>query len=743
MNAKPRSIIRFIPSALAAAFPLSVTEAQVTPPSNAWALADGGGATAAPLIGEIPGALEGGAVFSADGPFPGTGSVEFDGNSAEVNMGELVFNGATRFSLSIWIRSDGAGQDRGFWEVLDNGGSDTFNIRYDSVGANAGAIDTIKLGIQTESGGFDGEYSDDIQTDEWQHIAVTYDGDAGEFILYVDGEENEPSDTVDAAGPLTNMDYFRLGDGAKAHWLGKISEVAVWGDHVLTGEEVGVLATQSLTALFEGFDPDADDDGIPDAWEEQFGLSGGDAADAQSDNDGDTLTALQEFQRGTDPTKGDTDGDTLPDNVETNTGIYVDAGNTGTDPTSTDTDSDNLADNVETNTGTYIGETDTGTSPVAEDTDEDGIRDGTEVAAGSDPTDATSTPGGGAATAVYGEPEGGWDESFTGDILPSELDWNHGNGSDEWDGKGITDEDSEPGGVEVFSEQGISYLRIQDTVTSGGTGNNRKIMFTKPVLDGLVPLEEGGEGVTLHFRLRLATGDNIDESIVDWLPEGDGASIRFGGKGMLGIDTTTGTFGFALGTTDADEALPATGLMLNGIIGVDDQDNIFEVADPTAWQEFWVTIAHDPDAEEGTHRINLWHNGATEPVAYEVGTGGSQDVSGDPEPRIYLGHPGTDQITAYDVDFFNVKAGVFDPTAGGGSLFQITGVHYDPATRSCSISWPARSGTTYKVEVSQDANPFVWLELADGVTAEEDTASFTENALPVDARARYYRVQEE
>ena len=53
---------------------------------------------------------------------------------------------------------------------------------------------------------------------------------------------------------------FRLGDGAKAHWAGKMSQVAVWGDHVLTEEDVGVLATTSVQSIVSGFDPDLDDD---------------------------------------------------------------------------------------------------------------------------------------------------------------------------------------------------------------------------------------------------------------------------------------------------------------------------------------------------------------------------------------------------------------------------------------------------------------------------------------------------
>jgi hypothetical protein len=39
-----------------------------------------------------------------------------------------------------------------------------------------------------------------------------------------------------------------------------------------------------------------------------------------------------------DPLSNDSDGDRLPDSVETNTGVFIDANNTGTDPNIADTD---------------------------------------------------------------------------------------------------------------------------------------------------------------------------------------------------------------------------------------------------------------------------------------------------------------------------------------------------------------------------------------------------------------------
>lgn len=78
----------------------------------------------------------------------------------------------------------------------------------------------------------------------------------------------------------------------------------------------------------------------------------------------------------------DEDGDGLANEVETNTGVYVDETNTGTDPTDPDTDNDGLNDGDEVN----IHNTD----PNDPDTDGDGMEDGHEVVFGYNPNDPGS-----------------------------------------------------------------------------------------------------------------------------------------------------------------------------------------------------------------------------------------------------------------------------------------------------------------------------------------------------------------
>jgi hypothetical protein len=155
---------------------------------------------------------------------------------------------------------------------------------------------------------------------------------------------------------------------------------------------------------------DYDGDGLPDGWEvdnalDPLSASGDDGAGGDPDDDG--LTNLQEYQRGTNPFRKDTDYDGLEDGAEVN--VH------GTSPLLTDTDGDGMADGWEVRHGfdpLVNNDTDgiqgngagddpdddgllnfdeylNGSDPSNGDTDGDGVWDSAEVAQGSDPADAS------------------------------------------------------------------------------------------------------------------------------------------------------------------------------------------------------------------------------------------------------------------------------------------------------------------------------------------------------------------
>jgi len=114
---------------------------------------------------------------------------------------------------------------------------------------------------------------------------------------------------------------------------------------------------------------DSDNDGLPDNWEDLYGLNKNDPNDATADNDEDGLNNLREFFNDTDPLNSDSDNDGLSDGDEID--IY------NTDPSLADSENDGLTDNDEINT--YH------TDPLKTDSDDDTIDDAWEVNNGLDP----------------------------------------------------------------------------------------------------------------------------------------------------------------------------------------------------------------------------------------------------------------------------------------------------------------------------------------------------------------------
>jgi hypothetical protein len=229
-------------------------------PDHGWVFSEQDGETAGPAFGDAAGTLSGGVVWSTEDPLGGGGSVSFDGSDGTVVMEDLAeaFNGLSNFSLSIWIKANDTGIDKGFWEAVDSGGGDLWGLRYDSVGYTAKGSDVIKLGITTSESGGDTnrgvdqqETHEGTQTTEWQHIVMTWEDGVG-FNLYIDGELDVPTLAMEnTAGTLALMDRFVLGDGAKGYWDGHIDEVAVWAS-TLTAENAAWLAKNSIASLAAG-----------------------------------------------------------------------------------------------------------------------------------------------------------------------------------------------------------------------------------------------------------------------------------------------------------------------------------------------------------------------------------------------------------------------------------------------------------------------------------------------------------
>ena len=282
------------------------------------------------------------------------------------------------YTMACWIRPDAASfnGDRFFF------GQGSQGIHHGFRGGN----------LYHAHWGHDFSGSTRLSVDEWAHTTFTYDADADTGAIYVNGvfDSQKPGQLgPNGGGPL----IIGARNGGGESYIGSIDDLAIWQE---------VLSDDQIEALANGVSPggrgnvDEDEDGLPDYWEEKYGLDFEDDGSVDKNNgpegdpDEDGLTNIDEFELKTHPKEADTDEDGLSDGIETGTGTYVSATNTGTDPLNADTDGDGLADGVETNTGTLVNSNDTGTDPHNSDTDGDGYADGGEVIGGTDPHDPNS-----------------------------------------------------------------------------------------------------------------------------------------------------------------------------------------------------------------------------------------------------------------------------------------------------------------------------------------------------------------
>jgi WD40 repeat protein len=108
---------------------------------------------------------------------------------------------------------------------------------------------------------------------------------------------------------------------------------------------------------------DIDSDNLPDLWEQLYELDPGESADRNEDPDGDNLVNIFEFDFGTNPRKGDSDDDLIPDGYE-----YYNQLNGTLDDSNDDLDGDGMPNLYEYQNNLEIGVNDSAT-----DSDGDGM----------------------------------------------------------------------------------------------------------------------------------------------------------------------------------------------------------------------------------------------------------------------------------------------------------------------------------------------------------------------------------
>jgi hypothetical protein len=175
-----------------------------------------------------------------------------DGDHVLISDIEAYLNSLEALTVCLWVKSNLTGTDKGFIIFEEADGRDNRDMRYDAAGASNGGTNLIKCAVAAAEtpenvlGWYPGrhqlESSSDVQTVQWQHLAMTWSS-GNQVRLYI----NRKSDTVwqsDPAhsGTLTGYTKLIIGKGGKdiggyESWNGLIDDVRIYS-YALTEAEV-------------------------------------------------------------------------------------------------------------------------------------------------------------------------------------------------------------------------------------------------------------------------------------------------------------------------------------------------------------------------------------------------------------------------------------------------------------------------------------------------------------------------
>ena len=178
--------------------------------------------------------------------FGGDGDYVFDEDAEE------YLNGLNAITVCMWIRSNEVGTDRGFINCTDPNGRDDFvAMRYDATGSFWGGVNIVKVGVYTALAEPNEYYrnhlesSSDVQTKDWQHVAMTWS--SGKIIrFYVNGKEdveantNDPCETSITVAGCAKLIVGKGGQdmgGNVNGWNGLIDDVRIYSK-VLSEDDI-------------------------------------------------------------------------------------------------------------------------------------------------------------------------------------------------------------------------------------------------------------------------------------------------------------------------------------------------------------------------------------------------------------------------------------------------------------------------------------------------------------------------
>jgi len=177
---------------------------------------------------------------------PSGGALDFDGRDDRLTLteGARELEGRSALTISLWLRSDRVGVDRGLVDTRRRatGHDDHLSLRYDAAGWGGGGTSLLKAGLRTTTGSSQIESSSHAQTTAWQHVALRWES-GGEIELYLDGRRDPTSYSQGPlGGTITGVETLIFGRGPKGRtWDGRLDGIRI-DDRALAPGEIAALA---------------------------------------------------------------------------------------------------------------------------------------------------------------------------------------------------------------------------------------------------------------------------------------------------------------------------------------------------------------------------------------------------------------------------------------------------------------------------------------------------------------------
>ena len=171
------------------------------------------------------------------------GSMDFDGNSEYLDLGDVLDFGTDDFSIVSWVKPDTA-NDIGALITKRSGGSNTagFNL------LQAAGSDVLWFFEIDDGAG--NEVNTQVITDilDWQFIVVTVDR-SGNSVVNVNNGQFTSSIDISSVGNIDNAIPFQIGArNGSDEFDGRIQSVMAW-NRIITAEEIDFLYHQFNSKL--------------------------------------------------------------------------------------------------------------------------------------------------------------------------------------------------------------------------------------------------------------------------------------------------------------------------------------------------------------------------------------------------------------------------------------------------------------------------------------------------------------